>query len=222
MTTPAPARDHVATVVGWCLAIATAMLLPATPAGAHPATDPVSYAWVSPPPGVATSGPPAQGRRVTLDTDLLGQGRADVWTPDLQALVTIEGSAPVTVQLDPRDPGALPPLPGLAASGNAYEVRVDGDVQEAVVLLRPPHQVDTMARWDGTDWTLTTVSPGPNGEVWASLPTGTATYVAAAPRLDGHTSAVAAFVHDPLRVAVATAGLVAGVIGVQRLRRTRR
>lgn len=206
-------------MVGWCLVVAAAIVLSGAPADAHPATDPASYAWVSPPPGVTTSGPPAQGREATLDADLLAQGRADVWTPDLQALVTVEGSAPVTVLLEPRDPAALPPLPGLEASGNAYEVRVDGDVQEAAVFLRPPHEVDTMARWDGTDWTLTPVAPGPNGEVWAAVPTGPATYVAAAPRLDGHSSALAAFVHDPVRVAMATVGLVAGAIGVHRLRR---
>lgn len=71
---------------------------------------------------------------------MLGPGRADVWTPDLQALVSVEAPRPVSVALTPRDPSRLPALPGLAASGNAYEVVLDGAVDTATVVLRPPHR----------------------------------------------------------------------------------
>lgn len=196
-----------------------ALLAVAAPALAHPRSDPAGYAWVTPPPGVTSTAPPAQGREVTLDEDLLAQGRADVWTPDLQALVTVIGAPPVTVRLAPLDPATLPEVPDLEVSGNAYEVALDAATRpDAVVTLRPPHLVTTVARWDGERWHLTEVTLGPDGEVRASWD-GPGPYVAAASRLDGHGSSLGALVHDPLRATLAALGLIGVSIGLDRRRR---
>ncbi len=193
----------------------------ARPAFAHPRTDPADYAWVTPPPGVTSTLPPAQGREVTLGEDLLAQGRADVWTPDLQALVTVTGAAPVSVRLVPLDPAILPELPELHPSGNAYEVDLEGELAEAVVTLRPPHVVTTVERWDGARWQPIPVTPGAGGEV--QIPwDGPGPYVAAAARLDGHGSTLGAVFHDPLRVGLAFLGLVGVGVGLDRRRRAAR
>ena len=190
------------------------VLLPAVPATAHPGPGPSTYAWVDPPAGIEGGGA-AQARRVTVGEDLLAKGRADVWTPDLQALVTLAAAPPVAVEVVPRDPTAWPSPDGLEVSGNAYEVHLDGEVDDAVTVLRPPHLVTHVARWDGAAWDVDEAVPGAEGEVRVPWD-GPGPYVAAARRLDGHGSALGAVVHDRWRVLLLAGGVGGLVLGLRR------
>lgn len=185
------------------------------PAAAHPPLSAADYAWVNPPGGVVTTAPPAVGRAVTLDASLVAGGRADVWTPDVQALVSVSTTAPVHVVLEPMDAATFPQVAGLVAAGNAYLIELDGDFSDAQVVLRPPGPVTTVAVWDGASWQTTDVRTGPGGEVTARW-TGPGPYLAATHRLDGHASTIGAIVHDPLRTALAAVGFLALALGVQR------
>lgn len=207
-----------AVAVAVVVAAASGLVVPA--ALAHAGPGPEEYAWVSPPPGVEAA-VPARGRAVDLDDGLLGTGRADVWTPDLQAVVSLEGTPPVAVALTPHDPTRFPALPGLQASGNAYEVTLDGRVDAATVLLRPPHPVTAVARLDGQAWTVVPAVPGPDGEVRVPWD-GPGPYVAAAARLDGHASALGALVHDPVRLGLFLLGALGLAVGLLRWQHRRR
>lgn len=184
-------------------------------AAAHVGSAATDYVWVDSPDDASPRGV-AQGRQAVVDAGLFLGGRAEVWTPDLQAIVALPTSSTVAVSLTPEAPSGDVPLPtGRHPSGNAHTVELVGQFDGATVVLRPPHMVTDIARWDGTRWVLTLVTPDADGRVavpWA----GAGPYVGAASRLDGHRSGVAALVHDRGSVWLLAVGLFGAVAGVVR------
>lgn len=197
--------------------VAALLATAAVPAIAHVGDDVADYAWVRPPAGV-TDAPTAEGRVATIKPDLYLVDRAELWTPERQAVVAVRGGAAVDVAIAPFDPARWPAPPGGEAAGNAYEVEVSGDVP-AEVTLTSPWPISGVARWDGDTWQVAPIA----GNDLATVPwDGPGPYLALAARTDGHTSAVAALVHDPFRATLLALGTTGLLLGLHRRRTGRR
>lgn len=143
-----------------------------TGAAAHP--DPsASYRWLEPPAGAEIREPPL-ARRVEVPADIDSVPAVEVWTGDLQAVVSLpEVRLPerpdrdgISIAITPRRPDSVGELPGgWFADGNAYEVIVtDGGFPLAAIeppgelLLAVPHETATVlhagpdrASWERVD-----------------------------------------------------------------------
>jgi MYXO-CTERM domain-containing protein len=119
---------------GWVVALLAAWSVPATSLAHSPDA---TYRWVG-------DDEAPGGRRAELGGDV-----TSVWTPDLQAVLSLPGADGVDVELQPRAATDLPE--GLHPDGNAYEIRGAGD---GVLELAVPHEATgAVYSADGRRWT---------------------------------------------------------------------
>ena len=156
-------RDRAALV-----AVVVALLL-AVPAVAHAHAPLAPYRWVTPPTEVAAGNVAPLDRRVEVPAAHDRLPATEVWTGDLQAVVSFADTplpardrTSVAVALRPVDAAALGALPSsFAADGNAYEISVrDGDIPMAslptagrLVLALPNVATAVLYSADGATWT---------------------------------------------------------------------
>ncbi|MBW3663719.1 MAG: hypothetical protein KY469_11520 [Actinobacteria bacterium] len=216
-------RGPVATAASLAMTIAATLVLSIVPAEGHLPSAADAYRWVDPPSGIAPTSP-AEARRAQVPAEVFAAGRADVWTPDLQAIValgaTATGGGAAHVSLSPIAPARLPALPAsLVPNGNAYRVEVStpGWRPAGVELrLATPFPAASMWSLEGGRWIELDGSTGPDR---VSAPVGgTGVFLAGAVRTDGHDSWWARISHDPLRPALLTAALMSALLGGRRRR----
>lgn len=106
-------------------------------------------------------------------------GPGEVWTGDLQAVVSV-ADGPTTVAITPHDARDLGPLPdGLFADGNAYEVVLGTDVAGELVLAVPHSATGLALSPDGETWDVVSVRTPEPLRVSVEL-TGSGWYLAVA------------------------------------------
>ena len=133
-------RGRAATVLV-LLALVAAL---SVPIDAHAHETAGDYRWV----GDAVA---PEGRRAEVSQQV-----AAVWTPDLQAVLSVPAADGFVVELQPVVAGDLPD--GLHADGNAYAVTGAG---VASLELAVPHDATgALYSSDGTGWTAIRFEPG--------------------------------------------------------------
>jgi hypothetical protein len=152
------------------IALCAGVLVLATPRSATAHNEPLApYRWVNPPPQVAAGNVAPIGCNTVAAATPDAVVASDVWTGDLQAVLSF-ANAPlphrsrdsITVAITPVDAATLGPLPsGLTADGNALHITTtDGDTDlgtldpPAKLILFVPHQTDLVVfAPDGSRWT---------------------------------------------------------------------
>ena len=147
---------------------------------AHGASGP--YRWVQPPPDAIRGNVVPGGRDTPLLLGPNGDAPTAVWTPDLQAVLSLPsgafapevGSAGVAASMQPIAPSRAPPLAaGQAADGNAHRVTLSsGGVEAALrtpaaLVLTVPRQPARAVLWsvDGSRWRVARSRPAQEGHV---------------------------------------------------------
>lgn len=185
----------------------------AGPVAAHPGGAALDYRWAGQVPWSAL--PPAEGRTAVVPASMLAAGSVDVWTPDLQAVAKLsvpDGADEPSVAITPVDPADLAALPDGAgeANGNAYRVAVDGAgwADSALdLLLQVPFPATGVLRLAEGGWVPAEVLHLADGGVRV-VGAGEGTFVAVAPRTDGHDTTWAVLTHQPAWLAVAAVALL--------------
>jgi hypothetical protein len=151
-------------------------LLVAVPSVAAAHTGPLAgYRWVAPPPEVAKENQPPLDRRADLPASHDRMLATEVWTGDLQAVLSLpeiplveRQRVSVAISITAVDPAALPALPdGKFADGNAYRLDLE-DAGTPIDRLAPagrltltvPHPAATVLFLvDGAGWSVVAVKP---------------------------------------------------------------
>lgn len=173
-------REHRARAALIAAAVVVGAAGASSPAGAHPGSL-VPYRWVNPPPEASATNEPPMGREAELPADGERLLATEVWTGDLQAVVSMPDEplparprTGVAFAITPLDHGALGRLPaGRFGVGNAYRFELrDGGVDVGQldapgrVILAVPHPATTVLfSDDGSEWQALDTSAGTPFEV---------------------------------------------------------
>jgi hypothetical protein len=197
---------------------------------------------VDPPADQALVNVPPLTREADLVVSAGRVGATDVWTGDLQAVLSLpEVDLPaatagtVSVAITPHAAGELGPVPsGLAADGNAYEVAMrSGDaamgplVHPGRLFLAVPQAASAVLfSVDGGTWEVLDLEPGSSGQAVVAF-TRPGFYLAATAIVTNASSATSASAADrgshlSVVVAVVIAVAAVGALWSTRLRRQSR
>jgi hypothetical protein len=185
---------------------------------------------------VATTNQPPLGRSIALPATSDALLPTDVWTGDLQAVLSLPATPlphrdrrAVDVRIAALDPASLARTPGrLRADGNAYEVRLaDGDAPIGalatggqVILAVPVAGRSMLYSNDGTSWTSLVADASMPGQLTAPF-AGSGYYVAASDIVDDRVASAAGVPLFATAVTVAAPAVLLVVLLDPRRRRVK-